>query len=63
MKRDIEVNLSGEDGNAFAIIGRTTKEMRKAGIPKSEIDAFVQEATSGDYDHLIQTVMRWVKVS
>ncbi len=63
MKHNIEVNLSGEDGNAFAIIGRTTKEMRKAGIPKSEIDAFVQEATSGDYDHLIQTVMRWVKVS
>jgi hypothetical protein len=63
MKHNIEVNLSGEDGNAFAIIGRTTKEMRKAGVSKSEIDAFVKEATSGDYDHLIQTVMRWVKVS
>jgi hypothetical protein len=63
MKYNIEVELSGEDGNAFAIIGRTTKEMRKAGVSKSEIDAFVKEATSGDYDHLIQTVMRWVKVS
>jgi hypothetical protein len=62
-KYDIEVNLVGEDGNAFAILGRCTKAMRRGGVPKSDIDTFLKEATSGDYDHLLQTVMRWVKVS
>lgn len=28
-----------------------------------EIDQFRKEATSGDYDHLLQTCMRWVDVS
>jgi hypothetical protein len=61
-KYDIEVELVGEDGNAFAILGRCTREMRRAGVSKSDIDAFLKEATGGDYDHLLQTVMRWVKV-
>jgi hypothetical protein len=25
-----------------------------------KIDAYFAEATSGDYDHLLQTTMRWV---
>jgi len=29
-------------------------------VPQDEIDAFFAEATSGDYDHLLQTTMRWV---
>ena len=57
---DICVQLSGEDGNAFAILGRTAAALRAAGVPQGEIDAFFAEATSGDYDHLLQTTMRWV---
>jgi hypothetical protein len=34
----------------------------KAGLPKSEIDAFFAEATSGDYDHLLATCMRWFEI-
>jgi hypothetical protein len=58
---DISVSLSGEDGNAFGILGRVTKALRRAGVPKDEIDEFYAEATAGDYDHLLQTVMRWVE--
>jgi hypothetical protein len=36
--------------------------MRGAGIPKDEIDAFFTEAKSGDYDHLLQTCVRWFEV-
>jgi hypothetical protein len=57
---DISVRLVGEDGNAFAILGRVTRAMRRARLPKSEIDTFMQEATAGNYDALLCTVMRWV---
>jgi hypothetical protein len=55
------VKLVGEDGNAFAILGRVMKAMKVAGLPKAEIDAYYAEATDGDYDHLLQTTLRWVK--
>jgi hypothetical protein len=57
---DIQVQLSGQDGNAFAILGRTAGALRQAGLPQDEIDDYFAEATSGDYDHLLQTTMRWV---
>lgn len=57
---DIEVQLTGQDGNAFAVLGRVMRAMRKAGIDREEIDRFQTEATSGDYDQLLGTVMRWV---
>ena len=57
---DAQVQLSGQDGNAFAILGRTAAALRAAGVPQQEIDAFFAEATSGDYDHLLQTTMAWV---
>lgn len=61
-KYDIEVELTGRDGNAFAILGAVRHALRNAGVPRSEQDAFWNEATSGDYDHLLQTAMRWVVV-
>jgi hypothetical protein len=61
-KYDIEVQLSGEDGNAFMVMGRVAKAMRRAGVDKAEIDKFYAEATSSDYDHLLQVCMEWVEV-
>jgi hypothetical protein len=57
---EVQVQLSGEDGNAFAILGRTAAALRQAGVSQEEIDTFLAEATSGDYDHLLQTTMAWV---
>jgi hypothetical protein len=59
---DVEVQLSGEDGNALAIAGRVSKGLRRAGVSGHEIEKFIDEALSGDYDHVIQTCMRWVTV-
>jgi hypothetical protein len=56
----ITVSLLGEDGNAFSIIGRVRLAMKRAGLPPSEIEKFQTEATSGNYDNLIVTVLRWV---
>lgn len=58
----IEVQLTGEDGNAFAVLGKVLRAMRKAGVPETERDEFRNEAMSGDYDHLLGTCMRYVEV-
>lgn len=56
---DIHVPMIGEDGNSFAILARAMKAMREAGLSQEKRALFVSEATSGDYDHLIGTVMEW----
>lgn len=59
---DIEVTLVGEDGNAFAIIGKVSKALKRQGVPAEEVEAFQKDAMSGDYDHLLATCMRTVNV-
>jgi hypothetical protein len=59
---NIKVQLAGRDGNAFAVLGRVKAAMRRGGIPKEKIDEYLNEATSGDYDHLLFTTMKWVDV-
>lgn len=59
---EIEVQLSGEDGNAMAIMARVTSALRRAGVSQEERDAYYAESTSGDYDNLLATAMRWVTV-
>lgn len=59
----VEVELSGHDGNAFGILGRVSKALRRGGASAAEVKEYVAEATSGDYDHLLATTMRWVEVS
>jgi len=56
---NIFVRLSGQNGNAFMIVGVCIEAAQKAGLPKGEIDQFVKEATNASYDDLLQTVMRW----
>lgn len=58
----VVVQLTGEDGNAFFIIGRVRQAMRRAKIAKEVIDAYRDEAMSGDYDNVLQTTMRYVEV-
>jgi len=58
----IKVTLFGTDGNHFAIMGVVIKEMKRSGVSASVINDFRAEATAGDYDHLLQTCMRYVDV-
>jgi hypothetical protein len=60
---DIHVQLTGHDGNGFAIMGTVSAALRRAGVSSEEIQQYIEESTSGDYDHLLQTAMRWVNVS
>jgi len=57
-----KVKLVGEDGNAFAIMGRVKRALRKAGADKEYIDKYMEESMSGDYDHLLVTAMKYADV-
>lgn len=59
---EINVELAGQDGNAFSILGRAIRAMRKAVLSNEEIVQFQDEATSSDYENLLITVMEWVSV-
>ena len=59
----IKVKLTGRDSNAFVMIGAVSVALRRGGVPNAEIDTFRKEATSGDYNKVLATIMEWVRVS
>ena len=58
----VKVKLSGEDGNALAIIGRVSEALRKA-KHYDQIAPFQTEAMSSTYDNVLAVCMKWVTVS
>ena len=58
MKNPIVMQMVGQDGNAFAILGRFSAAARKAGWTPEEIKEVHDDATSGDYGHLLYTIMQ-----
>ena len=59
----MKVKLTGEDGNAAAIIGSVRIAMKRAKVDKETIDAFYKEAMSGGYDNVLRTCKKYVEVS
>jgi hypothetical protein len=59
---EVTVELVGQHGNAYNVIGIVRCALRDAGVSEIEVSQFHTEATSGDYDNLLQTCMRWVDV-
>lgn len=53
------VALVGEDGNAFAILGRVKQAMQRDGWSPEEIKEYTDRATSGDYDELLATTLEY----
>ncbi|MCE5227704.1 MAG: hypothetical protein LLG05_17835 [Porphyromonadaceae bacterium] len=47
------------DHNAFAVLGAASKALRKAG-QGDRVKEMMDKATSGDYNHLLSTVMEYV---
>lgn len=58
---DVTVKLSQGSGNAFSILARVQGALKDAG-EEDAAKSFMQEATSGNYDHLLQTAMKYVNV-
>lgn len=45
--------LVGVDGNAYAIMGYVRTAMKRSKMTKEDIDAYIKDATSSDYNHLL----------
>jgi hypothetical protein len=58
-----EVDLLGNDGNAFFILGTTKNALKKAGADKEYIDKYIKEATCSNYDKLLQVTMEYVEIA
>ena len=60
--KNITVQLTGQDGNAFAIMAKVSGALRKESVPESEVEEYLAESMEGDYDNLLRTAMSWVDV-
>lgn len=56
------VKLTGNDGNAFFIMGKIQQALRRGGADKQYIDQYISEAMSGDYDNLLVVSMNYADV-
>lgn len=56
------VRLIGEDGNAFVIMGKVVKALKRAGYSQDQIKEYQAKAMSGDYDNLLAVTMEYVEV-
>lgn len=55
--KTVNLELIGVDGNAYAIMGVFSRQARREGWSQDEIDQVLEEAKSGDYNHLLNTIM------
>ena len=50
-------SLVGIDGNAYCIMAYVTRAMRQCGKTRAEQDAYLADAQSSNYDHLVAVSM------
>lgn len=55
--KQVSLQLVGLDGNAFSLMGAFQSQARKEGWSKEEIKVVLDECMSGDYNHLLITLM------
>ena len=53
------LKLIGTDGNAFSLLGKAKVVAKKNNMNWEEIS---KEAMNGDYNHLLQTLMKYFEV-
>lgn len=55
-------DLTGEQGNAFYLIGAGCRLLKQAGHDQTFVDGFREECMSGDYKHLLATLLTYFNV-
>jgi hypothetical protein len=55
--KKVKLELVGLDGNAFSVMGAFQRAARRQGWTPEEIKSVIDECMSGDYDHLLATIM------
>ena len=56
-KTKVKLELVGLDGNAFSLMAHFRRAALRQGWTKEDVDDVLKEAKSGDYDHLLCTLM------
>lgn len=56
------LQLVGQDGNAFAILGAALRAAKKAGWSEAQRDAYTSRAMSGDYQNLLAVTLEFFDV-
>ena len=52
---EIVIDLTGPQGNAFALMGSAMNLGKQLGFSKLAIDGIIEEMKLSDYEHLVQT--------
>lgn len=55
--KKLNLKLVGKDGNAFFLLGYARSEAKKKGWTDDEIKKLMDDAKSGDYQHLLSVLM------
>lgn len=61
MNKKVKLQLVGLDGNAFYIMGTWKNAARRQGWNHEEIELVLNDAMSGDYNHLLQTIVKYTE--
>lgn len=60
--KTVNLDLVGVDANAYSILGAFSRQARREGWTKEEINLVTEEAKNGDYDHLLAVIMNHCEV-
>lgn len=56
--------MVGEDGNAYAVMGRVARSLRKAGASEAYVKAYYDESTNSEsYDKLLVVAWRFAELN
>ena len=60
MEEEVKYDLVGVDGNAYSVMGYVRKAMANEGFTRKEIDNYLNDAMSDDYNHLLYVSIQMV---
>jgi len=61
MEEDPKYDLVGIDGNAFSVMGYVKRAMYNEHFTKKEVDNYLQDAMSDDYNHLLYVSIQMIE--
>lgn len=61
MSKKVKLELVGLDGNAWFLMGAFSKAAKEQGWTKEDIAIVMKECMSGDYNHLLQSLLKYTE--
>lgn len=61
VNKTVNTSLIGVNGNAYALMGHFQQHAIREGWTKEEIKLVLDQATSGNYDNLVGTLLMYIR--